>query len=49
MSNLPTDGSQVYVTLYGYAGDTWTVQDQESYTASGGPSHRSQKVNKIQR
>ncbi len=49
ISNLPTDGSLVYVTLYGYASDTWTVQDQEQYTASGGPSHRSQKVNKIQR
>ncbi len=43
MSNLPTDGSQVYVTLYGYASDTWTVQDQESYTASGG--HPQIKVN----
>jgi hypothetical protein len=36
INNLPTDGSLVYVTLYGYAGDTWTVQDQEQYTASGG-------------
>ncbi len=43
ISNLPTDGSLVYVTLYGYASDTWTVQDQEQYTASGG--HPQIKVN----
>src|SRR5580698_3633284 len=36
ISNLPTDGSLVYVTLYGYSGGVWSVQDAESYTASGG-------------
>ena len=33
VNNLPTDGSQVYVTLYGFAG-TWVLQDSASYTAS---------------
>jgi hypothetical protein len=35
ISNLPTDGSQVYVTLYGYA-SSWTLQDSGQYTAAGG-------------
>jgi len=30
---LPTDGSTVYATLYGYANGTWTVQDTATYTA----------------
>ncbi|MGC2110911.1 MAG: hypothetical protein WA655_15425 [Candidatus Korobacteraceae bacterium] len=34
VSNLPTDGRQLYVTLYGYAGGTWTVQDTATYTAA---------------
>ena len=35
MNNLPTDSSQVYATLYGYAGGVWTVQDTATYTAYG--------------
>ena len=33
MNNIPTDGSTVYATLYGYAG-SWTVQDSATYTAA---------------
>jgi hypothetical protein len=33
LSGLPTDGSQIYVTLYGYAGDVWSQQDTAQYTA----------------
>ncbi len=40
MTNLPTDGSQVYVTLYGYNGSTWAVQDTGTYTAAGGSPQR---------
>jgi hypothetical protein len=44
MSNLPTDGSQVYATLYGYSGSTWAVQDTAQYTAAGGaPGNPAQK------
>ena len=32
-SGLPTDGRQLYVTLYGYSGGVWTVQDTATYTA----------------
>jgi hypothetical protein len=34
VSNLPTDGSQIYATLYGYANGRWTVQDTATYTAA---------------
>ena len=34
VTTLPTDGSQIYVTLYGYAGGKWTVEDTASYTAA---------------
>ena len=34
VGGLPTDGSQIYVTLNGYAGGTWTVQDTATYTAA---------------
>jgi hypothetical protein len=27
VSNLATNGSQIYATLYGYAGGVWSVQD----------------------
>ncbi len=40
MTNLPTDGSLVYVTLYGYNGSTWAVQDTGTYTAAGGAPQR---------
>jgi hypothetical protein len=33
VTTLPTDGSQVFATLNGYAGGKWTVQDTASYTA----------------
>ena len=33
VGGLPTNGSTIYVTLYGYAGGSWTVQDSASYTA----------------
>jgi len=38
MGNLPTDGSMLYVTLWGYNGTTWAVQDTAQYTAYGGPA-----------
>ena len=41
MTNLPTDGSLVYVTLYGYNGSTWAVQDTGTYTAAGGAPQQS--------
>jgi accessory colonization factor AcfC len=34
VSNLPTDGRQIYVTLYGNGGGSTTVQDTATYTAS---------------
>jgi hypothetical protein len=30
---LPTHGRQMYVTLQGYSGGVWTVQDTATYTA----------------
>jgi sugar lactone lactonase YvrE len=36
VTGLPTNGSQVYVTLYGYSGGGWTVQDTATYTAASG-------------
>ncbi len=33
VNNLPIDGSVIYVTLYGYAANTWTLQDSAEYTA----------------
>ena len=33
-SNLPTNGSQIYATLYGYAGGVWSVQDTATYTVA---------------
>jgi len=33
MNNVPTDGTTVYATLYGYAG-TWVVQDTATYTTA---------------
>ena len=30
---LPTDGRTLYVTLYGYAGGVWSVQDTATYIA----------------
>jgi sugar lactone lactonase YvrE len=36
VTGLPANGSQVYVTLYGYSGGGWTVQDTATYTAAGG-------------
>ena len=33
VTTLPTDGRQIYVSLYGYAG-SWTLQDTASYTAA---------------
>jgi hypothetical protein len=38
VTGLPTNGSQVYVTLYGYSGGGWTVQDTATYTAASGGS-----------
>jgi len=35
VSGLPTDGSQVYVTLFSYVDGQW-VYTQDTYTASGG-------------
>ena len=32
-TTLPTDGSPVYVTLYGYTAGGWAVQDTATYTA----------------
>jgi hypothetical protein len=32
-TTLPTDGSTVYVTLYGYKAGGWAVQDTATYTA----------------
>ena len=34
ISGIPTDGRTLYVTLYGYAGGVWTVQDSATYTAA---------------
>jgi hypothetical protein len=34
LNNLPTNGQPVYVTLWGYAGGTWSVQDTAQYTAA---------------
>jgi hypothetical protein len=34
VSNLPTNGSLIYVTLNGYAAGVWAVQDTASYTAA---------------
>ena len=34
VGGLPTNGSTIYVTLYGYAGGSWTVQDSATYTAA---------------
>ena len=36
ISNLPTNGSQVFATLYGYSGGVWSVQDTATYLAAGG-------------
>ena len=47
MGNLPTDGRQVFVTLYGYAGGVWSVQDTAVYSASGGSSRPSGSVKPI--
>ena len=33
VNNLPTDGRQLYVTLYGYSGG-WSVQDTATYSAA---------------
>jgi hypothetical protein len=33
VTTLPTEGSTIYATLYGYAGGKWTVQDTATYTA----------------
>jgi hypothetical protein len=33
VTTLPTDGNTIYVTLNGYAGGKWTVQDTATYTA----------------
>ena len=33
VSGLPRDGRQLYVTLWGYSGGVWTVQDTGTYTA----------------
>ena len=32
-NGLPSDGRTLYVTLYGYSGGSWTVQDTATYTA----------------
>ena len=34
VTDLPTDGSPIYATLYGYANSTWTVEDTAVYTAA---------------
>jgi hypothetical protein len=33
LNGIPTDGRQIYVTLYGNAGGVFTVQDTATYTA----------------
>ena len=33
-SNLPTNGQTLYVTLYGFSGGVWSVQDTATYTAA---------------
>lgn len=33
-SGLPTDGRQVYVTLWAYTGGTWIMEDTATYTAA---------------
>ena len=34
VSGIPTDRRTLYVTLYGYAGGVWTVQDSATYMAA---------------
>jgi hypothetical protein len=41
VTGLPTDGSQVYVTLFSYVDGQW-VYTQDTYTASGGSSQLAQ-------
>jgi len=33
-NSVPTDGRAIYATLYGYANNTWSVQDSASYQAA---------------
>lgn len=34
LANVPTDGRQLYATLYAYANNTWSVLDTATYTAA---------------
>ena len=34
LSGLPSNGSAVYATLYGYANSNWTIEDSAQYTAA---------------
>jgi uncharacterized repeat protein (TIGR03803 family) len=36
IASLPMDGRAIYATLWGYAADTWSVQDTATYTAATG-------------
>lgn len=40
LAGLPNDGRQVYVTLWGYSGGGWSVQDTAAYTSMTGFGNR---------